>query len=137
MRMMYAIEIMSRNREGYFQWTEQLVSILNAMGDLSVNEKSSVTEILEAVERLEPDVKSTLFGISVNFKEDFKDIVLKEDGIIGPKSNKAFYSFTTAVLIGTMGLIWYSGNSDIEPETLKVFTDFALSVLKMFQGASS
>lgn len=137
MRMMYAIEIMSRNREGYFQWTAQLVSILNAMGDLSVNENSSVTEILEAVERLEPDVKSTLFGINVNFKEDFKDIVLKEDEIVGPESNRVFYLFTTAVLAGTMGLIWSSGNSDIEPETLKVFMDFALSVLKMLQGASS
>lgn len=132
MRMMYAVEIMSRNMNGHFQWKDQLVAILNAMGNSSINEQSSVEEILKAIELLEPDAKSTLFGIKVNFKETFKDVVLTEAESHN-STNRFFYTFTTIVVFATVGLIWQSGNSDIEPETLKAFMTFGKAVLELLK----
>lgn len=130
--MIYAVEIMARNQEGQFQWSDQLVSILNAMGDSSVNEGSSVKEILAAIEKLDPDAKSTLFNIKVNFKDNFSEFVQKEKGV-RKDSNRVFYMFTTLVVIGTLLLIWSSGNSDIEPETLKAFMDFGMAILNLIK----
>lgn len=123
---------MARNQEGQFQWSDQLVSILNAMGDSSVNEGSSVKEILAAIEKLDPDAKSTLFNIKVNFKDNFSEFVQKEKGV-RKDSNRVFYMFTTLVVIGTLLLIWSSGNSDIEPETLKAFMDFGMAILNLIK----
>lgn len=133
--MMYAIDIMSRNKEGHFQWSAQLVSILNAMGDLSVNEASSVEELLKAVERLDPDIKRVLFGIKVNFKKDFKDLTLKEEDMGSKESSKFFYIFTTVVVFTTAGLILHSGNSNIDPETLQSFMKFGLAIINILNGS--
>lgn len=134
MRMLHAVEIMSRHRYGDFQWTDQLIAALNALGDMTVDESSTVDDILEAVTRLDPESKEALLSIEVSFTNEFKDMMEGEKRKNKKESHRIFYGFTAVVVGSTIYLVWQSGHSNIEPDTLKNFMDFGISVMKLLLG---
>ena len=134
MRMLYAVEIMSRHKSGRFQWTDQLVAALNALGDMSVDVSSSVDDILEAVTRLDPESKEALLSIEVSFTNEFADMMEDEEKRNKKESHRIFYGFTAIIVLSTVYLVWQSGHSNIEPETLNNFMEFAISVMKLLLG---
>lgn len=134
MRMIHAIEIMSRNRDGKFQWTPQLVATLNAVGDLSVDELSSVDEILTAISNLDKEVKESIFSLKISFTDEFIDMMREEEAIVKKESQKIFFGFVFLILFLTIGTIVYSGTYGIEPDTIGKFMDFGLAILKMIAG---
>lgn len=136
MLMMYAIDIMNRNRGGKFQWTPQLVSILNVMGDLSVDEMSTVDEILNAVKRLDMDSKDILFNIKVVFDNKYEELMMEEERAIKKESFKYFYTAVILLVLVTAGVILYGDNHNVEPETLHKFMEFGISLMKLLSGGS-
>lgn len=137
MLMMYALDVMSRNLGGEFQWNDQLIAILNAMGDNSVSKYSTTEEILEAVKNLDHDSKKVLLSTKVSFKKNVRNSLDMEEEEIKKESQKLFYGFTFLVLIATVFIVWSSGNSGVEPETISKFMDFGLSLLKMLGDGDS
>ena len=139
MRFMFALDVMSRNKDGHFQWSDQIVAALNAMGDLSVDETSSTKEILEAVTRLDDDSKKVLLSMKVSFTDEFKELMKEEDSAMNKESQKLFYTFTFLVVSAAAWLVFNSDAAGIESETLHKFMDFGLEIIKILTtlGASS
>lgn len=136
MRFMHALDIMSRNKDGTFQWTSQIIATLNAMGDLSVDETSTIDEILEAVSNLDVDSKSTLLYMKVTFRNDFDEIMEEEEQAIKKESQKIFYGFTVFVILGTAWMIFNGNDYGVEPETLNKFMELILGIMKLLFGVS-
>lgn len=134
MIMMHAVEIMSRNRDGKFQWMPQLVSILNAMGDLSVDELSTVDEVLDSISRLDNDSKDTLFAIKVIFNDEFEELMMEEEKKIKKESMKYFLVAAILLVLLTAGVTIYGDAYGVEPETLHKFMEFTIAILKMLSG---
>ena len=136
MIMLHAVEVMSRNRDGKFQWMSQLVSILNAMGDLSIDELSTVDEVLDSISRLDNDSKDMLFGINVIFNDEFEELMMEEEKKIKKESTKYFLVAATLLVLLTAGVTLYGDSYGVEPETLHKFMEFTVAILKMLSGQS-
>lgn len=131
---MFALDIMSRNIDGHFQWTEQLVATLNAFGDLSIDETSTTEEILEAVKRLDVDSRRTLLSMKVSFKNDFKTMMEEEEVAIKKESQKLFYGMTALVIVFTGYIVMSGDNHGVEPETLHKFMEMITHLMKYLSG---
>lgn len=137
MRFMYALDVMSRNKDGKFQWSDQIVATLNAMGDLSVDETSTTEDILNAVTRLDDHSKSILMCMKVSFTNEFQEMMKEEDMAMKKESQKLFYGFTAFVVFMTGYFMVTSGTTGLESETLHKFMDFVLQVLKLVTNGNS
>ncbi len=131
---MFALDIMSRNIDGHFQWTEQLVATLNAFGDLSIDETSTTEEILEAVKRLDVDSRRILLSMKVSFKNDFKTMMEEEEVAIKKESQKLFYGMTALVIVFTGYIVMSGDNHGVEPETLHKFMEMITHLMKYLSG---
>lgn len=131
MLMYYAIEVMSRNKDGVFQWTPQLVSILNVLGHRNLTPETPVDELLEVVRSLDPETRSAILNVKVTFDPDHLVEEMRASMETKKESNRIFYGIACisilAAILMTSGMFG-PGN---DPESIKHTLDFILEVLRM------
>ena len=131
MLMYYAIEVMSRNKDGVFQWTPQLVSILNILGHRNLTPETPVVELLEVVRSLDPETRSAILNVKVTFDPDHLVEEMRASMEAKKESNRIFYGIACISILAAILMTSGMFGPGTDPESIKHTLDFIIEVLRM------
>lgn len=142
MNMKEALQVMSENPSGNFQWMEQLLSLLANIGVDGIHRDLTAPEVLKIVDRLDKPLKDIVMSVKVVFK----DIPINKRNTPPPYipdsteyksklSNYVYYVFSgLLVIVGLASTILLNGEEFDADSKAKVL-NFILEVIRTFMPA--
>lgn len=137
MKMKEALQIMSENPNGTFQWMDQLLSLLANMGVDGIHADLTPKEVIKIVDGVDKPIRDNIMSVNVVFREialnrryaDPQELNVPEDD----KSRYLYYGFS-AFLIVTGILITATFNSEsLDPATKLHMLNFIVEVIRTFK----
>lgn len=139
MKMKEALEVMSENPNGTFQWMTQLLSLLANMGVDGIHENLTPAEVVKIVNKLDKPIRDSVLSVKVIFKEikynrrSTDQPVIKNTEDPTSNTNYFYYGFS-AFLIATGILVTVTlGGDNLDTETKSNILNFIIEVIKILK----
>lgn len=137
--MKEALEVMSENPTGTFQWMPQLLSLLANMGVDGVHENITAAEVVKLVSNADKTTRDNILAVKVIFKEiqynrrSADQPVVKNTEDPTSRSNYFYYGFS-AFLIATGILVTATlGGDNLDTATKSNILNFIVEVIKILK----